>query len=284
MSLAKRLLFLLFLVVSTATGAIELVIPNDPDYQRHPEYLAPLKSLVQEPEFAELTLRISVGRGGLERALSLDKSTPLLSVFVWSSSYYSLIKQAHSIPTINSAIFADPDPIVQLELAKAFAGNKEQVGVIVNEQQSPALLRANRGSLKIESLVSDRKNLFKSLRLVTSGSSMFLAIPDPDLFNGETSGSVIETLFDQRKAVIGYSPGFVKAGALASVYSEPDDLTQQIREALNFYKKNKTFPAASFPKYFKVKTNERVARWLNYSVPEEGALLIKLKMAAEVNP
>lgn len=279
----KRLLFLFFLVTAQVAGAIELVIPDDPDYRRHPEYLAPLKQLVAEPAFAGLPLRIAVGRGGLERALATPSEQPLLAVFVWSSSYYALVEQTPSKAPV-SAVFADPDPIVQLELAKAFSGNKEKVAVLVNNPRSPAALRVQQSAMRVESLVSDRKNLFKSLRQVTANSTLFLAIPDPVLFNGETSGSVIETLFEQRKAVIGYSPGFVKAGALASVYSEPEELTRQIREALVGFKESQRLPPERFPRYFKLVVNERVARWLNYSVPDQNALLTDLQKKAEVSP
>ncbi|HET8704847.1 MAG TPA: hypothetical protein VFM46_00985, partial [Pseudomonadales bacterium] len=265
-------------------GAIELVIPNDPDYQNHPEYLAPLRALAAEPEFADLPLRISVGRGGLERALASDSKLPLLSVFVWSSSYHALKVQRSGDPGAISAVFADPDPVIQLELAKAFSGDKEKVATLVSSDTTPAVQRAEKSPLKVEVQVTDRKNLFKSLRQVSADAPLFLAIPDPELFNGETSGSVIETLFDQRKAVIGYSPAFVKAGALATVHSEPEELTRQIREVLTQFKRDHRLPAERYPKYFKLAINERVARWLNYSVPDQTTLLNKLQQAAEVSP
>jgi ABC-type uncharacterized transport system substrate-binding protein len=60
----------------------------------------------------------------------------------------------------------------------------------------------------------------------------------------------------------------VKAGALATTYSEVEDINAQVAEIVASYVSGGELPAPEFPRYFHTIVNEGVARSLDVEVPD----------------
>ena len=76
------------------------------------------------------------------------------------------------------------------------------------------------------------------------------------------------TTYRNGQAVVGFSAALVRAGALATTYSEVEEINAQLEELVNDYDGNGRLPEPQFPKYFRTLINEDVARSLNLVVDE----------------
>lgn len=112
------------------------------------------------------------------------------------------------------------------------------------------------------------------LKRAFSRSDALLVLPDPYLYNRRAIQSVLLASFRHQKPLFAYSESFVKAGALAALYSSPDEIGQFSAELAECLYANcelsddETF----YPKYFSVSINHVVARQLGLSVKDAGAL------------
>lgn len=190
-------------------------------------------------------IRISIGKSGLAYALSSDETTPILATFISRSSFENSIKNLPAKGPI-SAIYADPAPNAQIGLAKTLLGEEAQVAFIL----SPAtrFLEAELTALGVKTaLVSEPSDIGKALKMLSPFDAL-LASPDPLIYNPSTLRGLISSLYRIGKPMLGYSPAFVKAGSLATTYS---DQTEGLRGAsdlaLYFWQTGKLKPAQYIP-------------------------------------
>lgn len=96
-----------------------------------------------------------------------------------------------------------------------------------------------------------------------------LAVPDPKGVNHTTARTVLRRMYQQKAPVIGYSREYVKAGALAAIYSTPMQLARQVAEI--FVEQRSLIPGGMRlvvrPKYFEVDINQRIANSLGFELP-----------------
>jgi ABC-type uncharacterized transport system substrate-binding protein len=93
-------------------------------------------------------------------------------------------------------------------------------------------------------------------------------MPDSAVFNAENIKNILVTTYRRSQPVIGFSAPLVKAGALASSYSDIEDIDAQADEILNDFDASGKLPDPQFPKYFSVIVNDDVARSLNIVIDE----------------
>lgn len=93
-------------------------------------------------------------------------------------------------------------------------------------------------------------------------SDVLLATPETDIYNADTIRSILLSSYRHRSMVIGPNQGFVTAGALASVVSEPIHYASQLQKVLRQARENGALPAADYPSDFTVAINHSVARSL----------------------
>lgn len=275
---------MLFAFKAITASAFEICIPDEPGYAEKSEFLDPLRVLDTIPEYKNLDVVVSVGREGLLKALRTPGNKPILATYLFSSEFHSILKSARSERPI-SAVFADPDPILQLYLASEIFGKGATFAMLTRDMTAPAVTRAKGTDFKVNVLEAARQDLFETLaKKAMPGTDALIMVPDDELFNGSTAYPIIETLLDDHKGVIGYNPVLVDAGAIATVYSSPLDLSKDISDTLNLFRELKKLPAPHFPTHFHVKVNARyklrvnpqMSRWLRLSVPDEAALEEKL--------
>lgn len=120
--------------------------------------------------------------------------------------------------------------------------------------------------------------LLAVLRRLARQNSSLLMLPDHRLYNRKSLKGVLLTTYRSRLPVISYSPAHVKSGALASIYSSPENIGRHLGDLLNQFIKNKSLPAEDrlFARYYSIKTNRQVARALGLSLPDEEQLKLRL--------
>ena len=97
------------------------------------------------------------------------------------------------------------------------------------------------------------------------------------------SSDLLLTSYRYQKPVFGFSQSYVRAGALAAVYSSSKQLAKQAAEiAIKSQQAPGVLPPPQVPKYFSVVVNYQVARSLNLQVADEDS--INKKMLALESP
>jgi ABC-type uncharacterized transport system substrate-binding protein len=103
-----------------------------------------------------------------------------------------------------------------------------------------------------------------------------MAIPDPLIYNRETAQPILLTSYRHQKPVFGYSQSYVRAGALAAVYSSAKQIAKQAVEITLKAQAAGALPPPQVPKYFSVMVNPQVARSLNIPLMDEEELQKKM--------
>jgi len=116
----------------------------------------------------------------------------------------------------------------------------------------------------------DIKYLTESVNDALKHSDLLLALPDKTIYNSNTVKNILLTSYRNRKPLIAFSANFVRAGALAAIYSDIDDLSNTAVAILQRYikKPGKFKRSAYYPENFKIRINEQVFNALNLDIPD----------------
>lgn len=123
--------------------------------------------------------------------------------------------------------------------------------------------------LDIEDADTD-KSLLPALNAVLERSSALLALPDSTLYRRNNIKAILITAFRQQRPIVGYSPAFVTAGALAALHTTPHQAARQTADLIIANGTN--LPPPSGPTQFAIAINPNVAQALGIKVPDEAAI------------
>jgi ABC-type uncharacterized transport system substrate-binding protein len=119
--------------------------------------------------------------------------------------------------------------------------------------------------------------LIPKLSAILESSDALLALPDPFIYSRETAQSILLTSYRYQKPVFGYSQPYVRAGALAGVYSNTKQLAKQAAEiAIKSQQEIGGLPPPQAPKYFSVMINRQVGRSLKIQLTDEESIHKKM--------
>jgi ABC-type uncharacterized transport system substrate-binding protein len=93
-------------------------------------------------------------------------------------------------------------------------------------------------------------------------------VVDPLVFNRRNAQSVLLTAYRYRVPLIGVSPAYVRAGAVAAVHTSAAQIGQQLGETIATLANGalRALPPPQYPKYVSVTVNEQVARSLQVPI------------------
>lgn len=227
----------------------------------------------------EDSLVIAVGVQALLQASKLDLKRSVLGVLVPQPSFDRILVDSKRNPRNFSAVFLDQPYPRQIALIKAILPGTTSLGVLFGPTSlsSSYLLQqaAQAASLSLaQENIYGTDELVPKLRRALESSPVLLAVPDPLVYNRETAQSVLLTSYRYQKPVIGFSQAYVRAGALAGVFSTPQQIARQTAEVVRQYlnKPQAGLPPPQAPKYFSVDVNHQVARSLGLEIGDENAL------------
>lgn len=216
---------------------------------------------------------IAVGPSALRSLIDQDIDGAIASIFT-SRKSYELIMEAGS-PSKNysrviTAIYADPSPIIQMQLIALLFQKRVSVAVLAMEKTRtsfPLLRHAaleNNLKLKITEVSSD-SDIKEELNLIT-GEDVLLAMPDNEIYNENNIRTILMSTYRKNIAIVGFSVALVKAGALGTTYSNIDDIVAQTEEILIDFSSSGKLPRPQYPKYFSTAINDAVAHSLNIQI------------------
>lgn len=227
-------------------------------------------------------LIVAVGVRAAQEMVALNLTAPILTTLIPRQAFEKISRQRDSRQF--SAIFLDQPLARQMELIRQALPDRARVGVVMGPDSQNELkavqsaAREARFGLAVEK-ISTTEELLPALQRVLADSDVLLALPDPLVFSKSTVQSLLLTTYRYQDPVIGFSQAYVKAGALAAVYTTPEQAGRQAGEMLLHALAGKSWllPPPEYPKYFSISVNYQVARSLGISVSEEMVLYQKLK-------
>ncbi len=209
----------------------------------------------------------------------------VLNVLIPRSAFERIAREAgRAVGGRYSALYLDQPPARQINLARVALPAPESIGVIVSEdsqdQLRPLQAAARQGQMRlVAERVGPEQDLLGALQNVLKASDVLLAVPDVQVYNSGTLQNILLTSYRYQRPVIGFSPAYVRAGALLAVYSTPAQIGLHAGETVRAYLSARELPAPQYPKYFSVGVNARLARSLNLALEDEVVLEVKLRRA-----
>lgn len=102
--------------------------------------------------------------------------------------------------------------------------------------------------------------------------AVLVAVPDPTLYNSHTIRNILLASYRHRSPLAGFSPAYLRAGALVALYTTPEQLAEQATQTLELMLNNASAPPASYSSEVEVGINIHVARSLGISIPAPEAI------------
>lgn len=230
----------------------------------------------------DTVLIVTIGLQAAQQVISnADQRTPVLSVLLPHASFETIPNPARLKRKL-SAIFIDQPPQRQLDLLCAVLPSARSVGLVIgpaNERvvETYRALASSRGLTIIAERVARETELYPVLQSVLRASDVLLALPDPYIVNASTAQNLLLTSFRFRVPVIAYSAAYVRAGALAGVYSTPPQIGLEAGQVVRQFLKTGAMPQPKYPRYFTVSVNRPLADSLGYSIADEAVISQRLQ-------
>ena len=234
-------------------------------------------------------LVVAIGVKAAEVAAHLDSHPPVFNLLVPRQSFERIVKLNGNpeLPKI-SAIYIDQPYNRQFDLIRLMFSDQKRVGVLYGPSSKGAINSlANSARQRKVHLVAREVNsedeLISVLKLMLAEVDVLLAIPEPTVFNNFNIQGILLTTYRFGDPVIAFSPSYVRAGALAALFSSPMQVgTEAVEAIIKMLRGNMiVLPPPQYPQNFSISINRQVARSLGITIDEESVLYEKLKRSAE---
>nr|WP_175540225.1 ABC transporter substrate-binding protein [Pseudomonas sp. NFIX28] len=177
-----------------------------------------------------------------------------------------------------SLLWSDPPLDRQLQLIRKVLPQARRIGVLYGADSAFLLRELHQAAhplgLEIVAERWDDTNDSRPLQNLLKSSDVLLGLDDPRLYNPKTAKNLLLSSYARQLALIGPNAGFVKAGSLASTYSDQEDWLQVLDDLLD--QPTTHWPRALYPRLFKVLSNPQVARSLGVEPIDERSLATQL--------
>lgn len=231
---------------------------------------------------ADANVVITLGPQALEVALT-SRTAPIVALLTTRASFERALNESASSRNAKraTAVYLDQPFARQLALVQLMLPGRQRIGVLVSPDSRDLLptleAAARQRNLQLASeTVTKAAGIYAALTRLLPATDALLAIPDPAIFNANTLSNILLTTYRVEQPVFGFSPAYVKAGALAAVYSTPRQLARQAAELARAILGGAGVPAPQYPRTFSVDVNSAVARSLGLSIEDAVSLSAKL--------
>lgn len=218
---------------------------------------------------ADSRIVVTVGTQAARVVAHLGIPQPLLHILLPAASYEKLPPSRASSSV--SAIYLDQPPERQLALIRLALPDWRRIALLSGPGGDKSLRRlaelARERQIEVhEATIAVDRDLYPALQQVLTEPAVLVATPDAQIFNSYTVQNVLLTAYRHRSPVVGFSPAYVRAGALFALYSTPAQIAGQAAEAVFRVVRGESLPAPRSPRQFEVTVNANVARSLGISL------------------
>ncbi|MEN3070614.1 ABC transporter substrate-binding protein [Uliginosibacterium sediminicola] len=229
----------------------------------------------------ESQMIVGVGSRAAEMLSIREGKTPLLLSLLTRNNYERL-PQPRRDERKQVGLFIDQPPARYLDLLRIALPQVKRIGVMSSRESHDTALRlsqlagARRLQAQIEHIANDSDIVPAIQRLLQDGG-VLLATPDASIYNAQTLPNIILGAYRLRAPVMGFSPVYVKSGAVLALYSTPGQLGTQSADIVRSMLSGATVPALQYPRFFSVGINMAAARSLGIEIESETLIHDKLE-------
>ncbi len=124
-------------------------------------------------------------------------------------------------------------------------------------------------------LIKDESEIGSKLSQLLDKIDVLLALPDVNIYNRQTVPKILLSSYRKNIPVIGYSSAYVKAGALAAVFSSPEDIGKDIGKSILELSQHTSHKKYSiYPRFYSVSINKKVGASLGIFFDAEPAEIV----------
>jgi hypothetical protein len=253
-----------FEIVTADDSAITRRIAEDLYKRLSPVFAAFRTELAQRRR----TMYVTIGPAALRDMAARRCDCVVISTFTSSQVFRAITGKLPPGRTMAvTAVYAEPAPGDQLRLAELLYRRPVRVAALLGHETAflkPALVADKVAVLEAgkEGGDSDINQLLSRI----AQTDVLLALPDAGIYNTENFRNILLSTYRHKQGVIGFSSDMVRAGALATTYSEVEDINAQVAEIAAAYVSGGELAPPQFPHYFRTIVNEGVARSLDITV------------------
>jgi len=238
---------------------------------------------------AAYDLILTIGTEAAEKILSAGAKTPIVSVLLPQQTYLALINLERKnyqteFDVFRTAIYLDQPFQRQIGLANLV----DPQGDVSVFGESPYNNELNNTENCFSSSVNSKLNkvsIYQENIAVTSIPQVLdktgIAVATPLFIKkmADNAKWLLYMAYQRNIPVIGYSEAFVRAGAVAAVFSTSEDFGKEAAEVVNQLFRSQRYPLVppKHPQYFTVRVNQRVAKSLGFRNLSELQLIASLK-------
>lgn len=219
-------------------------------------------------------LIVTVGSEALTKALNRPDGPPIIATLLPRLSYERILAENRRTCRI-TAIYLDQPPARQAAFFRQLFPDQKRFGLLSSPETRNLAAQYRQAfskqglTLEIEDADTD-KALLPALNAILERSTALLALPDNTIYRRNNIKAILITAFRLQRPIIGYSPAFVTAGALAALHTTPAQAARQTAELIISHGSN--LPPPSGPAEFTVAINPNVAQALGLKLPDEAAI------------
>jgi ABC-type uncharacterized transport system substrate-binding protein len=219
-------------------------------------------------------LIVTVGSEALRKALGRGDSPPIIATLLPRQSYEKLLSEFRR-PGRITAIYLDQPAARQAAFINNLLPGQKRAGMLFSSETRNAASQYRQAfasaGLTLDSEDSDAEStLLPALNTLLGRVNFLIAVPDSTIYRRNNIKAILITAFRYQRPVIGYSPAFVNAGALAALHSTPAQIARQTAEMIIAHGAN--LPSPSGPTQFAISINSNVAQSLGLNLPDEAAI------------
>lgn len=235
--------------------------------------ITPVEALNQPGPSTDLV--VTVGVEALKKAWSRGDSTPIIATLLSRQSYEKIIGQSRRNSPRVTAIYLDQPPARQAAFLRQLLPGQKQAGMLVSSETRPLIGQYRQAlssaGLTLEIEESEQgETLLPALNALLLRSAFLLALPDSNIYQRTNIKAILITAFRHQKPVIGYSPAFVNAGALAALHTTPAQIARQTADMI--VSNGTNLPPPAGPNQFAIAINPTVAQALGLNISDESAI------------
>ena len=225
---------------------------------------------------------IALGVKAMSASSKLKVTTPVLGVFTPLPTFNSQLVNSKRELGNFSAIVLDQPYSRRFSLIKTVMPYIKNLGLLIGpssvlEMENIRETGEDAQFNILQQSIQKEADLIPQLTTLLEISDALMAIPDALVYTRETVQPILLTSYRYQKPVFGFSQTYVKAGALAAVYSTSKQMAKQAAEiAIKSQQTPGVLPPPQAPKYFSVAVNYQVARSLNIQISDENSIHKKM--------
>lgn len=221
---------------------------------------------------------VAVGSEALRKALGQTAGTvPVIATLLPRQSYERVLADFPGSSRRVTAVLLDQPPARQIAFLRLLLPEHKRIGMLWSSdtrQLAPrfqSVISQYRG-LRLESEEVDAEHPWlNTLGTLLARIDVLLANPDSNIYNRSNIKPLLITSLRTQKPVVGFSESMVQAGALAAIYSTPQQIARQTAGIVNNL--GGSLPPPATPLQFTLSVNYSVASAFDLKIAEETHLL-----------